>query len=401
MFGYFTKKPYLCIKITQKHSTDMNRMKNLFTIAFMTLGLAANAQSDEQAVTYPQLFFGAQAGTQVTFTNYNNWELFTPSASFSFGSFFTPVIGARLHFNGAWNKGGHLDSEEDFRYKYKYFTSDIDMMVNLVTLIGKKTYYPVNVYLIGGLGLNYAWDNDEAYAHKDKLMLAYNDGRFSHNARIGAMVSCDISKHVSINVELDANTLKDRFNSKFHNKGDWQMVGQLGVTYKFAAKRSKKTPEALMQESAEVWETRQDTIWYDDVVETPKETNGSNTWTVFYDIRESNFKADEQLAGIGAFLKDFHDCKVDVKSYADVETGNPQLNLELSKQRMEKAVKALTDAGVPASAITSNCYGDTIQPFAENEKNRVTIIVATGLKGAKDKKMVKKFKTKEVRYRVR
>lgn len=401
MFGYFTKKPYLCIKITQKNTTDMNHMKILCTIAFMTLGLAANAQSDEQAVTYPQLFFGAQAGTQVTFTNYNNWELFTPSASFSFGSFFTPVIGARLHVNGAWNKGGYLDDEEDFRYKYKFITTNLDMMVNLVTLIGKKSYYPVNVYLIGGLGLNYAWDNDEAYAHKDKLMLAYNDGRFSHNARIGAMVSCDISKHVSINVELDANTLKDRFNSKFHNKGDWQMVGQLGVTYKFAAKRSKKTPEALMQESAEVWETRQDTIWYDDVVETSKEANGSNTWTVFYDIRESDFKADEQLAGIGAFLKDFHDCKVDVKSYADVETGNPQLNLELSKQRMEKAVKALTDAGVPASAITSNCYGDTIQPFAENEKNRVTIIVATGLKGAKDKKMVKKFKTKEVRYRVR
>lgn len=401
MFGYFTKKPYLCIKITQKNTTDMNRMKILCTIAFMTLGLAANAQSDEQTVTYPQLFFGAQAGTQVTFTNYNNWELFTPSASFSFGSFFTPVIGARLHVNGAWNKGGYLDDEEDFRYKYKFITTNLDMMVNLVTLIGKKSYYPVNVYLIGGLGLNYAWDNDEAYAHKDKLMLAYNDGRFSHNARIGAMVSCDISKHVSINVELDANTLKDRFNSKFHNKGDWQMVGQLGVTYKFAAKRSKKTTEALMQGSAEVWETRQDTIWYDDVVETPKEANGSNTWTVFYDIRESDFKADEQLAGIGAFLKDFHDCKVDVKSYADVETGNPQLNLELSKQRMEKAVKALTDAGVPASAITSNCYGDTIQPFAENEKNRVTIIVATGLKGAKDKKMVKKFKTKEVRYRVR
>lgn len=401
MFGYFTKKPYLCIKITQKHTTDMNRLKILCTIAFMTLGMAANAQSDEQAVTYPQLFFGAQAGTQVTFTNYNNWELFTPSASFSFGSFFTPVVGARLHVNGAWNKGGYLDDEEDFRYKYKFITTNLDMMVNLVTLIGKKSYYPVNVYLIGGLGLNYAWDNDEAYAHKDKLMLAYNDGRFSHNARIGAMVSCDISKHVSINVELDANTLKDRFNSKFHNKGDWQMVGQLGVTYKFAAKRSKKTTEALMQGSAEVWETRQDTIWYDDVVETPKEANGSNTWTVFYDIRESDFKADEQLAGIGAFLKDFHDCKVDVKSYADVETGNPQLNLELSKQRMEKAVKALTDAGVPASAITSNCYGDTIQPFAENEKNRVTIIVATGLKGAKDKKMVKKFKTKEVRYRVR
>ena len=63
-------------------------------------------------------------------------------------------------------------------------------------------------------------------------------------------------------------------------------------------------------------------------------------------------------------------------------------------------VQALTDAGVPASSITANYYGDTVQPFAENDKNRVSIIVATGLKDVNLKNMVKKFKTKEVRYRV-
>ena len=382
----------------------MNHIKNLCAVAFMMLGLAANAQTDEETITYPQLFFGAQAGTQVTFTDYNNWELFTPTASFSFGSFFTPVVGARLNLNGAWNKGGYIDSEEDFRYEYKYLTTDVDLMVNLVTLLGKKNWYPVNVYLIGGIGFNYAWDNDEAFARKDKLILANDDSKYSHNGRIGAQVDCNISKHFSINLELTANTLKDRFNSKWHNKGDWQLVGQLGVTYKFAAKKSKKEPKvtkAMEQEPAEVWETRQDTIWYDDVVETPKDVNGSTTWTVFYDVNKTDFSAEEQLANIGAFLKDWKDCKVEVKSYADAKTGNPQINLDLSKERMEKAVKALTDAGVPASSITSNYYGDTIQPFAENDKNRVTIIIATGQKDSKDKKMVKKFKTKDVRYRVR
>ena len=277
-------------------------------------------------------------------------------------------------------------------------------MVNLVTLLGKKNWYPVNVYLIGGIGFNYAWDNDEAFARKDKLILANDDSKYSDNGRIGAQVDCNISKHFSINLELTANTLKDRFNSKWHNKGDWQLVGQLGVTYKFAAKKSKKEPKvtkAMEQEPAEVWETRQDTIWYDDVVETPKDVNGSTTWTVFYDVNKTDFSAEEQLANIGAFLKDWKDCKVEVKSYADAKTGNPQINLDLSKERMEKAVKALTDAGVPASSITSNYYGDTIQPFAENDKNRVTIIIATGQKDGKDKKMVKKFKTKDVRYRVR
>jgi hypothetical protein len=75
--------------------------------------------------------------------------------------------------------------------------------------------------------------------------------------------------------------------------------------------------------------------------------------------------------------------------------------MKYSKQRSEKAVKALTDAGVPASSITANYYGDTVQPFAENDKNRVTIIEATGLKDLKKEDKVKKFKTKEVRYRVK
>ncbi|MBQ9294074.1 MAG: OmpA family protein [Bacteroidaceae bacterium] len=386
----------------------MNHIKKtcLLLTALCLTAMGVNAQTnEEETVTYPQLFFGAQGGTQVTFCNYNHWELFTPTASFSFGSFFTPVVGARLNVNGAWNKGGYIDDEEDFKYKYKYLTTDVDLMVNLVNLFGKKSYYPVNVYLIGGAGFNYSWDNDEAYAHKDKLVLASDGGRFSHNARIGAQVACDISKHVSINLELTANTLKDRFNSKYHNKGDWQLVGGLGVTYKFAAKKAKKeketAPIAAPIEPEEVWETRLDTVWYDDIVETSKVDNGSKTWTVFYDISKSDFAADEQLAGIGAFLKDFRDCKVDIKSYADAKTGNHKINQELSKRRMEKAVKALTDAGVPASSITSSYYGDTIQPFAENDKNRVTIIVANGLKDGKDKKTVRKFKTKEVRYRVK
>ena len=343
--------------------------------------------------------FGLQGGGQTTFTDYNNWKLITPTASFSFGSFFTPVIGARLHFNGMWNKGGYFSNIEDFKYDYKYVSSNLDLLVNLVTLFGKKNYYPLNVYLIGGLGLNCAWDNNDAYARKnvlnDMLPLAYEKNSLSHNARFGAQLDWNVSKHVSINLEVAANILKDRYNSKLSNGEDWQLTAQLGVAYKFAAKKAKKVVEE------EVWETRTDTIWYDDAVFTPHVEDGKATWTVFYKIRESDFEADEQLAAIGAFLKDHRECKVSIKSYADVQTGNPKINMEYSKQRNEKAVKALVDAGVDESIITAEYFGDTVQPFAENDKNRVSIITATGLKDVKDQYTVKKYRTKEVRYRVK
>lgn len=384
----------------------MKQIKSLCAIvatAMFCLALSANAQQKEDvSVSYPQIFIGVQGGGQITPTDYDNWKLLTPTASLSVGSFFTPIVGARLHLNGIWNKGGFANAVDDFRYKYKSVTTDLDLMVNMVTLFGKKFYYPLNVYLIGGIGMNYAWDNGDAFARQNMmdevLTMAYEKNCFSHNARIGAQLDYNLSKHVSLNLEVAANCLKDRYNNKMSNRGDWQLTAQLGVAYKFAAKKKKK---AVEETDTEIWETRQDTIWYDETKIIPKVEGAEVTWTVFYKIRESDFEADKQLAQIGTFLKEHRECKVDVKSYADAQTGNAKINMEYSKLRQEKAVKALIDAGVPQSAITSNYYGDTVQPFAENDKNRVTIIVATSLKDVNEEQIQKTFKTKEVKYRVK
>lgn len=369
-----------------------SRLTALMTAAILTTGFTVQAQEvSENYLAYPHGFIGLQGGGQTTFTNYNNWQLLTPTASISAGAFFTPVIGARLHFNGIWNKGGI--NTPDSKYDYRYLTSNLDLMVNIVNLITRKDWNRVNAYLIGGVGLNYAWSNDDAWKLKQVLPGAYEKDLLNHNFRVGAMLDVNVARNWSVNLEVSGNSLNDRFNSKLSGSDDWQLTAQIGVAYKFG-KRAKKAVKP------EVWETRIDTIWYDDAVFTPQIENGKATWNVFYKIRESDFEADEQLAAIGAFLKEHRECKVDIKSYADIQTGNPKINMGYSKQRCEKAVKALTDAGVPASSITSAYYGDTVQPFAENDKNRVTIIVASGLKDINEKSTVKKFKTKEVRYRV-
>ena len=380
----------------------MNKMKSfcIAVLALLCFAPVVRAQEDNEiSLTYPQMFVGVQGGGQTTLTDYNNWRLITPTASVSVGSFFTPIVGARLHVNGLWNRGGYNSDAMDFRYRYKYVTTNLDLMVNMVTLFGKKNYYPMNVYFIGGMGLNYAWDNGDAYGRQNMmdnlLTMAYEKDSWGHNARVGVQLDYNISKHVSINMEVAANCLKDCYNSKLSTKGDWQMTAQVGVAYKFAAKKKKKVKEE------EIWGTRQDTIWYDEKIVTPKVETSEVTWTVFYEIRESDFDADKQLAEIGAFLKKHRECKVDIKSYADVQTGNPKINMEYSKQRQEKAVKALVDAGVPRSSITASHYGDTVQPFAENDKNRVTIIVATGLKDVNKEEIQKRFNTKEVRYRIK
>ena len=368
-------------------------------VSLATPALAQDADNDGRDYKpFPHMFVGIQGGAQTTFTNYDNSKLITPITAVSFGGWFTPVVGSRLHVSGIWNKGGYEGATGDFKYDYKYATTDIDLMLNLVTLFGKKDYYPVNLYLIGGIGLNYAWDNGDAYARKAELPRAYKDDFFSHNARVGAQLDINLHKNVSLNLEVDANSLGDRFNSKCGSSDDWQLTASMGLAFKFGYKKAKKVVAAPVEEE---WATRLDTIWYDDVVESARVEDGKMTWDVFYPIDKSDFRADAQLKAIGEFLKDHRECKVDIKSYADKGTGTPAYNKKLAAQRAEKAVKALTDAGVPKSSITSSSYGDTVQPFSENDKNRVSIIVATGLKDVKDKQSVKKFRTKEVRYRVK
>jgi OOP family OmpA-OmpF porin len=55
---------------------------------------------------------------------------------------------------------------------------------------------------------------------------------------------------------------------------------------------------------------------------------------------------------------------------------------------------------VPASIITTSWKGDTVQPFAENDKNRVAITVANGTGEKQEKVITKKFRLEEVRYKV-
>ncbi len=375
---------------------------------------AAMAQDTDDNKDYkptPYMFVGLQGGIQNTITNVNNWKLINPTASVSFGAFFTPVVGARLHVNGAWNKGGFYIGENAARtmvkYYYNYITTNLDLMLNMVTMFGKKNYYPVNFYLIGGIGLNTAWRNNDANWWKANYGSVLNntwDGtQLSHNARIGGMLDINLAKHWSVNLEVSANSLSDTYNSKLSNKDDWSITVQAGVAYKFGY---KKKPVIEAPKVEEVWATRIDTVWYD-VTEYVESTEPANReWVINYALAKSGLDASvgkspiEQIKEIGDFLKSHKESKISVCSYADKGTGSSRGNLRLSKKRNQAAIDALVAEGVDASLISGDGYGDTVQPFAENDKNRCTIIKATGLQYKKVPKTVKKFRTEEVRYQV-
>ncbi len=379
----------------------MMHFNRFIAVLALAAGIAAPVFAEEDADNlsykpFPHMFIGIQGGGQTTLTNYSNSKLITPTASVSFGAWFTPVVGARLHANGVWNKGGITATPEDAKYKYKYATADIDLMINLVTLCGRKSYYPLNLYLIGGIGLNTAWDNGEAVALDNLLTDAWDGKKFSHNARVGLQLDYNICKNVSINLEADANNLNDRYNSKTSNRDDWQITAQLGLAFKFGY---KKKPVVVPEE---VWATRIDTTWYDDVIYKDVTRDRDIKKEIFFEIRESDVATTaEQIQAVAEFLKGVRDAEITITAYADAGTGNPKLNMMYSEQRAQKTKQALIDDGVDPSIIKSvEWKGDTVQPYAENDLNRVSIITGHGIYTDKDPETVRKFRTEEVRYRV-
>jgi outer membrane protein OmpA-like peptidoglycan-associated protein len=85
---------------------------------------------------------------------------------------------------------------------------------------------------------------------------------------------------------------------------------------------------------------------------------------------ELTSQSDAYLYSIAQAYKD---SELIVKGYADVKTGNPEYNMELSKKRAEAVKAKLIEYG--ATNVSIEAYGDTVQPFADNDMNRVAIVV--------------------------
>ena len=368
------------------------KTKRLMTLAasLLMMGGAAMAQDQSwQSFSYVE----AQGGLQLTSTNAPMDKLMTPTAALSFGHYFTPVVGARLHVNAWQSKSGFKDLDQ--YYKWKYVTPSVDLLLNLSNLLGQNQDRALNVILLGGVGLNYAWDNNEL---KDlgiapqRIPLAWDDNRLSHNLRAGLRLETNQSKPLGFSLEVNANSLDDRFNSKINDADDWQFTAMLGLNFRFGYKGKKHIPVTRQIEES-VWEDvpvvkkvkKQEPYIVEKPVTLHKE--------VFYDIRVSD-NVDPSIiqAEVAEFMKKNPNSKVTIVGYADKGTGNARLNKMYAERRAETFKKDLIEKhGVNGDMLVVDSKGDTVQPFPDNnDKNRCVIIDAEG------KMEVKEFREIEV-----
>lgn len=361
------------------------KTKNLLTAAVALL-MAGAAQAQTNTWT-SYSFIEAQGGVQLTSTNAPMDKLITPTAALSFGHYFTPVVGARLHVN-AWQSKSGLASTEQY-YKWKYVTPDLDLLVNLTNLFGKGSDHALNVILLGGVGLNYAWDNDELKdlnLPANTMPLAWDKNRLGHNLRAGLRLETNQAKPFGVSLEVNANSLDDRFNSKTNDADDWMFTAMLGLNFRFG---HKKAAPRYVTKTIEVI----DTFEVDEPITIKVKEKQPKTKTetkhmkmneaIFFKIRESDANAasgiDEAIKKVAELMKCSDDAMFTVTGYADKGTGSAKMNKKYAKQRADDVAKKLVEQyGLDAKRLKTDSKGDTVQPFEENDKNRCVIVTGEG-----------------------
>ena len=73
---------------------------------------AATAQDETRGALKSYSYVEAQGGVQLTATDAKMDKLITPTAALSFGHYFSPVVGARLHVNAWQAKSGFDDIDK-------------------------------------------------------------------------------------------------------------------------------------------------------------------------------------------------------------------------------------------------------------------------------------------------
>ncbi|MDE5949157.1 MAG: OmpA family protein, partial [Prevotella sp.] len=90
-------------------------------------------------------------------------------------------------------------------------------------------------------------------------------------------------------------------------------------------------------------------------------------------VRDSEM---EKLAELAGYLKANPEAQLRVTGYADAATGTAAINERLSAKRAAEVARLLVRKfGIAADRIVTAHEGSRVQPFADNDSNRVSICV--------------------------
>lgn len=362
------------------------RIRNLLIAILTVSSTVAFAQEQRQikeegkTVFKPHWFMQVQAGAAHTVGEADFTDLISPAAAVNVGYKFAPAFGARLGVSGWQAKAGWVTPSQT--YQYKYLQGNLDLMADLSTLFcGFNPKRVFNGYIFGGVGLNHAFDNDEANAldtRSHELEYLWQDKQNLVAGRMGLGCDLRLNDRLAINIEGNANVLSDKFNSKKAGNCDWQFNVLVGLNIKLGKSYKKTAPVYYEPEPVVVEQPKPQPVVKQPEPEPVAVVVEPMKQNIFFALNSSLLQKDQQskIDAMVAYMEKYPASKVAITGYADKETGNSKINMTLSEKRAKNVADALKAKGIAASRIVTDFKGDTVQPYRVPEENRVSICIA-------------------------
>ena len=384
----------------------------MIAASLLLLGGVASAQqskTDETLEFRPHWSLNVQGGVAHTRGESEFSTLLSPAAQLSATYRFHHAMGVRFGFGGWQGKGAALLPEGYQGYAYQFAQLNADYILDLAGVFGGFNHKRVvSPYILAGVGAGYGFNNEQAAPYKDQLEYYWDSKIFAPVGRAGLGIDFRLGECVSLGIEGNTNILSDKFNSKKAENVDWQFNVLAGLSFRFgkntrpsvayaekvaaeaaaaaaAEAAAKAEAERLAAEKAAAEKAAAEKaarekaeaarLAAEKAAAERAAKAAENSDNVFFTIGSTYIRKaeDAKLVKLAEWMKANPDFNVSLVGYADRETGTPKGNEKLSAARAKVVKDRLVKLGVEESRIMTAYKGDTVQPFAENAKNRVVM----------------------------
>jgi len=321
------------------------------------------------------------------------WEKPALGGEAFIGKWFSHKIGARIYAEMAalhptFQKMTWKENEE-------YIAGRLDFLLNFTNLFrsySPNRFYNLIPYIgIGGAHAFNAVSRPDGATGSNTLMLGlglWNTFRLSNHFSVYISAGLDI-----VDAKFDGWKDKNPFFFGTPNYVDGIATASMGLVYNFGKSSKKETATSIVAPQPQpVLQPQPESVTMETparpvtpvlpppVTPAPPEAVEAKPVLepVFFRIDKSVIDPGQEskVKAAADYLKANPDAKLSVLGYADVETANPKYNLALSERRVRAVVKELvTKYKINSNRLLLNWKGDTVQPFAINEKNRVVMFV--------------------------